>query len=103
MGQAAVLHSPRDLMVILLVDPAAAPAEPDWGWLRWLPHVAPYDGQDCTGLIGDGTESLSARVLELTALVKHVPGRPSTYGLSSRRAACATCWWCSMEPVGCGT
>ena len=68
-GQAAVLHSPRDLMVILLVDPTAAPAEPDWGWLRWLPHVAPYDGQDCTALIGDGTESLSARVLELTALV----------------------------------
>ena len=30
-GQAAVLHSPRDLMVILLVDPTAAPAEPDWG------------------------------------------------------------------------
>jgi len=67
--QAAVLHSPRDLSVVLLVDPAAAPAEPDWGWLRWLPHAAPYDGQDCTALVGDGIDGLSARVLELVALV----------------------------------
>ncbi len=33
--QAATLHSPRDLAIVGLL-----PADdPDWGWLRWLPHT----------------------------------------------------------------
>ena len=43
-GQATVLHSPRDVGVVLLVDPAAPSAAADWGWLRWLPHAAPAGG-----------------------------------------------------------
>ena len=68
-GQATVLHSPRDVGVVLLVDPAAPSAAADWGWLRWLPHAAPAGGQDCLALIGDGAGGLAQRALELTALV----------------------------------
>ena len=68
-AQAAVLSSPRDLRIVLLVDPAAPPAAADWGFFRWLPHAAPTDGQDCLALVGEDQDSLSHRVLELTSLV----------------------------------
>ena len=68
-AQAAVLSSPRDLGIVLLVDPAAPAAGADWGLVRWLPHAAPTDGQDCLALVGDGLDGLTQRVLELTALV----------------------------------
>ncbi|MCW2599982.1 MAG: cell division protein FtsK [Frankiales bacterium] len=68
-GQAAVLHSPRDLSVLLLIDPAAPPSEQDWGWLRWLPHTAPTLGQDCAALVGTTDAALTARVAELTAVI----------------------------------
>lgn len=36
-GQAATLHSPRDVQLTLITaDPAAA----SWEWARWLPHLA---------------------------------------------------------------
>lgn len=36
--QAAVLHSPDDLVIVAaLSEPAAA----DWEWLKWLPHLRP--------------------------------------------------------------
>ena len=34
-AQAAVLHSPRDLSIIVLTD---AEGRADWEWTRWLPH-----------------------------------------------------------------
>jgi S-DNA-T family DNA segregation ATPase FtsK/SpoIIIE len=68
-GQAAVLHSPRDLTVLLLADPAGPPSEQDWGWLRWLPHTVPTLGQDCAALVGTTTDGLTVRISELTALV----------------------------------
>ncbi|MCW2670464.1 MAG: putative cell division-related protein, partial [Frankiales bacterium] len=68
-AQAAVLHSPRDLSVWLLVDPPGEPSEADWGWLRWLPHSAPAPEQQCAVLVGNTVESLTARVADLTALV----------------------------------
>lgn len=68
-GQAAVLHSPRDLSVLLLVDPAAPSSEPDWGWLRWLPHAQPSAGQDCSALVGATVDAVIARVADLTELV----------------------------------
>ncbi len=68
-GQAAALHSPRDLSVLLLVDPALGDSEADWSWLRWLPHCAPTLGQDCVALVGTTVDALSTRISELTALV----------------------------------
>lgn len=66
-GQAVVLHSPRDLQVVVLAVPAAAAA---WGWTRWLPHVRPEGSQACRALLGLGPEQAAARVGELTALVE---------------------------------
>jgi DNA segregation ATPase FtsK/SpoIIIE, S-DNA-T family len=66
-AQAAVLHSPRDLSIVLLTaDPAAAP---DWDWVRWLPHCAPRLGEDCIALVGTDTGSAARRVSELASLV----------------------------------
>jgi S-DNA-T family DNA segregation ATPase FtsK/SpoIIIE len=67
-GQAAALHSPRDLSLWLLVDPAREPSAPLWDWWRWLPHAA-SSAQTCTVLVGNGVESVAMRVAELTALV----------------------------------
>ncbi|CAG6393889.1 FtsK/SpoIIIE domain-containing protein [Streptomyces cocklensis] len=62
-AQAAVLHSPRDLsMVLLSSEPDAAQA---WGWAHWLPHLAPQQGQDCVALVGTDGEATAHRVTEL--------------------------------------
>ncbi len=39
-GQLAVLHSPRDLGLVVLTEPAPEHVE-DWNWVRWLPHLQP--------------------------------------------------------------
>jgi S-DNA-T family DNA segregation ATPase FtsK/SpoIIIE len=65
--QAAVLHSPRDLQVVVLAEPAAAAA---WEWARWLPHCAPGHGQRCRSTLGLGPAQATARVAELHALVE---------------------------------
>jgi DNA segregation ATPase FtsK/SpoIIIE, S-DNA-T family len=66
-AQAAALHSPRDLSIVLLTaDPAAAA---DWDWVRWLPHCAPRLGEDCVALVGTDTGSAARRVAELASLV----------------------------------
>ena len=57
-AQAAVLHSPRDLsIVVLAADPAAGP---QWNWVRWLPHCAPRGGEDCVALVGTDPDSARA-------------------------------------------
>jgi S-DNA-T family DNA segregation ATPase FtsK/SpoIIIE len=66
-AQAAVLHSPRDLsIVVLAADPAAAP---HWNWVRWLPHCAPRGGEDCVALVGTDPDSAARRVSELVTEV----------------------------------
>ena len=66
-AQAAVLHSPRDLsIVVLTADPAAGP---HWNWVRWLPHCAPRGGEDCIALVGADPDSAAKRVTELVAEV----------------------------------
>ena len=62
-AQAAILHSPRDLQVVVLA-PGLATTE-DWEWVRWLPHAQPRDGQDCVALLGTDAETISRRVSEL--------------------------------------
>ena len=66
-AQAAALHSPRDLeIVVLAADQAAGP---QWNWVRWLPHCAPRNGEDCLSLVGSDPDSAARRVAELSALV----------------------------------
>jgi len=73
-GQAALLHSPRDLSLVLLTG---AEGRQDWEWLRWLPHAraagatgggAPAD----EGPVQVGTEAstVGARLAELARLVE---------------------------------
>ena len=62
-SQAAVLHSPRDLsMVVLSSAPDAADS---WRWAHWLPHLAPQQGQDCVALLGTDQEAAGRRISEL--------------------------------------
>lgn len=35
-AQSAVLHSPRDLRIVVLTERAGAEG---WEWVRWLPHL----------------------------------------------------------------
>ncbi|MGW7479233.1 FtsK/SpoIIIE domain-containing protein [Nonomuraea muscovyensis] len=66
-GQAATLHSPRDLAIVILS--AHTDGEQRWGWVRWLPHCAPRGGEDCVALVGTGPDSAARRVTELAALI----------------------------------
>ncbi|MFK4040979.1 FtsK/SpoIIIE domain-containing protein [Nonomuraea wenchangensis] len=66
-AQAATLHSPRDLAIVLIS--AHPDAEGRWGWLRWLPHCGPRGGEECLALIGVDPESAARRVAELAALI----------------------------------
>ncbi len=60
--QAAVLHSPRDLSLVVLGGDA-------WQWVRWLPHVRPQHGQDAGALVGNDLETAARRTAELAGLV----------------------------------
>ncbi|MEU8252204.1 FtsK/SpoIIIE domain-containing protein [Nonomuraea sp. NPDC048916] len=66
-GQAATLHSPRDLAIVVLS--AHTDGEHRWGWVRWLPHCAPRGGEDCVALVGTDPESAARRVAELASLI----------------------------------
>ncbi|WP_242903180.1 FtsK/SpoIIIE domain-containing protein [Actinomadura terrae] len=66
-AQAAALHSPRDLAVVVLS--ADAEAGEEWNWVRWLPHCAPREGEDCVALVGTDPESVAHRVTELAIRV----------------------------------
>ncbi|TMR09291.1 FtsK/SpoIIIE domain-containing protein, partial [Nonomuraea zeae] len=66
-AQAATLHSPRDLAIVVVS--AHADGERRWGWMRWLPHCAPRAGEDCVALVGTDPESAARRVSELAALI----------------------------------
>ena len=63
-AQAAALHSPRDLSIVILVADPQAGAQ--WNWVRWLPHCAPRQGEDCIALVGADPETTARRVAELT-------------------------------------
>ncbi|HZE29801.1 MAG TPA: FtsK/SpoIIIE domain-containing protein, partial [Actinoallomurus sp.] len=62
-AQAAALHSPRDLAIIVLS--ASPDAASHWNWVRWLPHCAPREGEDCVALIGADPDTVARRVTEL--------------------------------------
>ncbi len=64
-AQAAALHSPTDLRIVVLAGPDG---EHDWSWTRWLPH-SQAQGEDAYALIGSTAESLARRLGELGQLV----------------------------------
>ncbi|MFG2071962.1 FtsK/SpoIIIE domain-containing protein [Nonomuraea maritima] len=78
--QTAVLHSPRDVHVVVLTDRAR---EADWRWVRWLPHLRPGVPGGPVVSIGNDPESVSNRIAEL---VSQVTARTRALGSSQNRA-----------------
>ncbi len=75
-AQAAALHSPRDLQIVVLAaDPAASQ---HWNWVRWLPHCAPRKGEACFALVGSDPASAGTRVAELAGEVSQRLGKASS-------------------------
>jgi S-DNA-T family DNA segregation ATPase FtsK/SpoIIIE len=75
-AQAAALHSPRDLQIVVLAaDPAAGQ---QWNWVRWLPHSAPQKGEECLALVGTDPDSAARRVAELAAEASERLGKASS-------------------------
>ncbi|MDT7545029.1 MAG: segregation ATPase FtsK/SpoIIIE, family [Actinomycetota bacterium] len=66
LAQLAVLHSPRDLQIVVITDGAAASS---WEWPRWLPHCRPDGRQSCRATVGLGIAQATARVAELCELI----------------------------------
>lgn len=66
-AQAATLHGPRDLAIVVLA--ADRDAGDEWNWVRWLPHCAPREGEECVALVGTDPESAARRVTELAIRV----------------------------------
>ncbi|GII75520.1 cell division protein FtsK [Sphaerisporangium rufum] len=82
-AQAATLHSPRDLAIVVLS--ADAEAAVSWNWVRWLPHCAPREGEECVALVGTDPESAARRVSELVAKINErrpAPGAAAGLGTS---------------------
>ena len=67
LGQLAVLHSPRDLALVVLTE---AECVEEWSWVRWLPHLQPLDHTNCQVLVGLDTDSVATRIGELAALIE---------------------------------
>ena len=71
--QAAVLHSPRDLRIVVLTE---RDREAGWDWVRWLPHLRPMASHAPGGaagpavLLGNDEASTTARVSELVSQVQ---------------------------------
>ena len=93
-AQAAVLHSPRDLSIVILsADPRAAE---HWNWVRWLPHCvpgkgAPRQGADCLALVGADPQTVAHRVAELAGQAAErmrnlsAPAHPGDLGSGEHR------------------
>jgi S-DNA-T family DNA segregation ATPase FtsK/SpoIIIE len=64
--QAGVLQSPRDVQVHLLTD---IETQPDWDWLRWLPHARFPEHHGSLVRVGNDPETVANRVAELGSVV----------------------------------
>ncbi len=80
-GQLAVLHSPRDVALVVLTEPRPERIE-EWSWVRWLPHLQPVGEANCRLLLGIDADSAAARVGELAALID--ARRAAVAGVSPR-------------------
>jgi S-DNA-T family DNA segregation ATPase FtsK/SpoIIIE len=66
-AQAAILHSPRDLAIVVLS--ADHESDASWNWVRWLPHSAPHEGEECLAMVGSDPETAARRVAELVGKI----------------------------------
>ncbi|MGL5857619.1 MAG: FtsK/SpoIIIE domain-containing protein [Angustibacter sp.] len=82
-AQTAVLHSPRDVRVVVLTDADSAER---WDWTRWLPHLVDPDGLAPVS-VGTDQESTGRRLAELTRLVTERTAARSTAGYSATAQA----------------
>ncbi|MFI6451627.1 FtsK/SpoIIIE domain-containing protein [Streptosporangium amethystogenes] len=89
-GQAAALHSPRDLAIVVLS--AHGDGEERWSWVRWLPHCAPRGGEDCVALVGADPEAAARRVSELAALIDERLGEDAAAGPAARLGRVPAGW-----------
>ncbi|MEV6893138.1 FtsK/SpoIIIE domain-containing protein [Kribbella sp. NPDC051137] len=64
--QAAVLHSPQALRIVVLAE---ADDAQDWDWVRWLPHLRP-DKTPAAVLIANDDATTAARIGELVSQVQ---------------------------------
>ncbi|MGC0421742.1 FtsK/SpoIIIE domain-containing protein [Embleya sp. AB8] len=62
--QTAVLHSPRDVRIVVLTEDEHVDA---WQWVRWLPHLRPGRPGAAVVALGTDPESTAHRVNELIA------------------------------------
>ncbi|MFJ7049347.1 FtsK/SpoIIIE domain-containing protein [Streptomyces sp. NPDC101112] len=69
-AQAAVLHTPRDLRIVVLTDKAS---QESWEWACWLPHARdglPGSRGGAVTLIGNDPETVANRVAELVSTLR---------------------------------
>jgi S-DNA-T family DNA segregation ATPase FtsK/SpoIIIE len=87
-AQLAATCAPRDLELVVLCgqDPQA------WRWTRWLPHLAPQDGQDCRALVGLDSTQVATRVAELTARLGAREGLPGPRAAETTPQAARRRW-----------
>jgi S-DNA-T family DNA segregation ATPase FtsK/SpoIIIE len=69
-GQAAVLHAPGDLDIVVLTN---AEREQQWGWTRWLPHCR-RPGEPVAAVLGTDQQSVSRRLAEISQLISNRAG-----------------------------
>ena len=65
-AQAATLHGPRDLRLVVITGAEEAP---EWEWTTWLPHMAPVEDGGPRRATAAGVVQAEARLSELAALV----------------------------------
>ncbi|MFF3334054.1 FtsK/SpoIIIE domain-containing protein [Streptomyces sp. NPDC002888] len=69
-AQAAVLHTPRDLRIVILTDKTS---QESWEWACWLPHSRdglPGSRGGAVTLIGNDPETVANRVAELVSTLR---------------------------------
>ncbi|MGW0706316.1 FtsK/SpoIIIE domain-containing protein [Streptomyces sp. NPDC002643] len=69
-AQAAILHTPRDLRIVVLTDKGS---QDSWHWARWLPHSRdglPGTRGGAVTLIGNDPETVANRVAELVSTLR---------------------------------
>jgi S-DNA-T family DNA segregation ATPase FtsK/SpoIIIE len=73
LAQAAVLHSPEELAICVLVADAGRAAR--WRWIRWLPHCRPAAEDPAAWFAADAAGHV-ARVAELQSLMQRRQSLP---------------------------
>ncbi|MFK4083718.1 FtsK/SpoIIIE domain-containing protein [Kribbella sp. NPDC020789] len=79
--QAAVLHSPQALRIVVLADEETVD---EWHWVRWLPQLRPDKADSAALLIANDESTTYARISELVAQVQGRHRRIAAEGQSAQ-------------------